>query len=161
MSNRNKDEEGGGGEGSTEGRWHGGSGGKGKRIKGRRTGGPERGKKGKDGELRGGPHTHTSGERDRGGPSSYCNAEVSILAALSYSPRQQHDTSAIMPPTTKSNGEACCSPRAIYNISFRRPSNFRVHDLFLFLEEEEFKGIEGKPIGQRVQLELIRIEDKK
>ena len=24
-------------------------------------------------------HTHTSGERDRGGPSSYCNAEVSIL----------------------------------------------------------------------------------
>lgn len=83
------------------------------------------------------------------------------LAALSYSPRQQHDTSAIMPPTTKSNGEACCSPRAIYNISFRRPSNFRVHDLFLFLEEEEFKGIEGKPIGQRVQLELIRIEDKK
>lgn len=48
-------------------------------------------------------HTHTTDERDRGGPSSYCNAEVSILAALSYSPRQQqqHDTSAIVPPTTK------------------------------------------------------------
>lgn len=104
-SNRNKVEdeggEGGGGgggkmAGTVEETYKGGRGGE---KKGRRHGW----------DLRGGPHTHTSGERDRGGPSSYCNAEVSILAALSYSPRQQHDASAIVPSSTGS-WQTCEAP---------------------------------------------------
>lgn len=126
-----------------------------------------KGKKKNGGPKRWTTHTHTSGERDRGGPSSYCNAEVSILPGCII---VQSATAAAR----------CFRDHApdhgieqYITSSSRHPSNFRVlfrefenrvldldeevrRDLFIFYYTKERKGAIWKCNSKSFQVQQCR-----